>query len=345
MRTTRGRVMSQPLPDYANYGRFILLDLNKRGQFVYAETGQPVAKNGVVLFLQNHLRVPSDVTDIFVWVHGWQNSKERALRSSRRLFGAIDATYNSQPEMYPRLAGFRPMNITIRWPSESSLSPWGYRKVRNRAHEMTTQGFAEFSLSHLLGYLDSQRGVPGGRDMLRTTGGQYLHCVGHSFGGRFLAEAIAASPMPNSSRLPLLPPNKRFRYTVDSFVVYQMAARSAAFSDKFQGLVEKGPLQGPTCLTFSPNDRACKSWHRFAERGHRAIGAHGATEPRGVIKNTRLLPVDQQYDPKELTSPLVNIDAGWLYRRGKFMRPEGAHSDIWYPESIHLLLTLANYAR
>ncbi|MEV6341344.1 hypothetical protein AB0M12_42320 [Nocardia vinacea] len=41
----------------------------------------------------------------------------------------------------------------------------------------------------------------------------------------------------------------------------------------------------------------------------------------------------------------MNVDATWRYRRGRFWRPEGAHSDIWHPESAHLLLALAELAR
>jgi len=56
------------------------------------------------------------------------------------------------------------------------------------------------------------------------------------------------------------------------------------------------------------------------------------------------MPHQQDYNPNELDHPLLNIDASWLYQRSQAL-PQGAHSDFWYPESIHLLLTLAAQAR
>ncbi len=49
--------------------------------------------------------------------------------------------------------------------------------------------------------------------------------------------------------------------------------------------------------------------------------------------------------PGELAHPIVNIDAGWAYRKSPLLAPQGAHSDFFYEESIHLLLTLAGSAR
>lgn len=69
---------------------------------------------------------------------------------------------------------------------------------------MTEMGYAEFFLASLLGYLHGERRQPQrGPDILRVEGGQYLHCVGHSFGGRFLGEAIAAAATPSAPTLAL----------------------------------------------------------------------------------------------------------------------------------------------
>lgn len=51
------------------------------------------------------------------------------------------------------------------------------------------------------------------------------------------------------------------------------------------------------------------------------------------------------YHHEDFDAPIVNVDSTWRYRRGRFWRPEGAHSDIWHPESAHLLLSLAGLAR
>jgi hypothetical protein len=290
--------------------------------------------------------VAADTTDIVVWVHGWQNTRERAESSAARLFACIERLYAAQPDMYPGLKVFHPMFVAVRWPSVSNPFPWGYRKIRNRAHRMTTQGYAHFALAELLGYLDARRTPPPLRSgTLRTGTGQYLHCVGHSFGGRFLGEAVNAAPEPVKGKLPLLPTNPHHRFTVDSMLIFQMAARRDVFTKSFRPLVETGPLQGPICLTYTPADRACALWHPLAEAGRRAVGAAGALGPADKVRDTRLLAVDERYPHSDLASPIVNVDASRRYRRGRFTRPEGAHSDFWYPESIHLLLTLADYAR
>ena len=337
--------MNTPLPINTPAGGLIVLDLDESGRFVSHITNRTVPDAEVTKYLQARLRIPHDATDIFVWVHGWNNSRERAQNSAAQLFAAVDAQYAATPQQYRRLKGFKPMYVAVRWPSESNPTARGYRKIRERAHAMTTSGYAEFALAQLLGYLDARREppptVPG---MLRTSGGQYLHCVGHSFGGRFLGEAIAVAPTPQRRLLALLPENKFHRFTVDTFLVFQMAARRDVFAQRFGPMLNQGPLQGPVCLTFSKYDRACSLWHALAERGRLAIGARGAAQPRERIITTRLHSVHEPYARGELVSRIVNIDAGWLYT-GNRHRFEGAHSDFWYPASIHLLLTLANYAR
>lgn len=338
--------MDDRLPSGEGFDRFTVLDLDGAGHFVFPDSQRQVPEDEVSDFLRGQLIVPNNVTDIFVWVHGWQHTQRSAYKTAARLFSSIETIYNEQFEMYPHLHDFRAMFIAVRWPSRSAPSPRGYFRIRDRAHRMTTHGYAEFTLSHLLGYLDEERERPKmGPDTLMAAGGQYLHCIGHSFGGRFLAEAIAAAPAPQPPTLPLLPLNERFEYTIDNLIVFQMAARRTVFADKFNALLENGPLQGPVCLTFSRADRANCSWHRFTESGACAIGCQGATQPRNRIRTTSLRPSDETYEKHELSSDVVNVDAGWRYRKGRFTRPEGSHSDFWYRESIHLVLTLVNYAR
>jgi hypothetical protein len=97
-------------------------------------------------------------------------------------------------------------------------------------------------------------------------------------------------------------------------------------------------------LTNSSSDHATGLWHRLAE-GTRGIGRVGAREPAEHIAATRLREPADTYGHAELDHRIVNVDAGWRYRRGRYWNPAGAHSDIWYPESAHLLLSLANLAR
>ena len=210
---------------------------------------------------------------------------------------------------------------------------------------MTTKGYAEYSLAELLGYLDDQREAPSpATGTLQTAAGQYLHCVGHSFGGRFLAEAISAAATPSPRTLALLPPNEKFEFTVDNFLVFQMAAPPGIFTSHLRTLLTDAPLQGPVCLTFSTADRATCRWHRLAE-GEPGIGGRGACAETGQVTTTCLRDVSEDYQPAELTARIVNIDASWRYRACRWLNPAGAHSDFQHEESYHLLLTLMDFAR
>ncbi|MFJ9249914.1 hypothetical protein [Streptomyces sp. NPDC101776] len=89
----------------------------------------------------------------------------------------------------------------MRWPSSSrSKLKGGYERIRDRAHAMSAEGkgHAPYVVGHLLGYLDGERGDPTAPAVLAGRSGQYLRLMGHSFGGRFLCEAVqrAAEPPP-----------------------------------------------------------------------------------------------------------------------------------------------------
>ncbi len=126
-------------------------------------------------------------------------------------------------------------------------------------------------------------------------------------------------------------------------LVFQMGARPDAFVTEFDALLTAAPLSGPVVLTHSRFDRANCLWHRFVEGGP-GIGCVGATGPSELLRNGRLKDVGETYADADLGAPIVNLDASWLYRRGR-CRLDGAHSDIWYDASAHLLLSLADQAR
>jgi hypothetical protein len=313
----------------------LLLDLDRHGQLLDPGDGRPVPGQEVPSFLASTLEVPADISDIFVWVHGWRNSSERAATTATGFFDDIDAWYAKKAGHYPAIGRFRGLYVGVRWPSWSSISPWGYVRIRNRAHKMTTHGRAAHVLAHLLGYLHERREPPAGGDMLRNDAGQYLHCVGHSFGGRFLAEAIGAAADPPEPFLWSIPADQRFPFTVDSVLFFQMAARPDIFADRLAPVLRDAPLRGPICLTFSIADRANCLWHRIAER-RPGIGCHGLTLPTTPVKHAILRRCDETYSADELDARVVNVDASWRYR---------GHSDFWHAESLHLLFTLANLAR
>jgi hypothetical protein len=70
----------------------------------------------------------------------------------------------------------------------------------------------------------------------------------------------------------------------------------------------------------------------------------GAIEPRELIDQIEFRGVNEAYRPEDFKKPIVNVRASHAFvtKRG---RVEGAHSDFWYEESIHLILSLAAIAR
>ncbi|MFF3837586.1 hypothetical protein [Streptomyces sp. NPDC001930] len=298
--------------------------------------------------------MPAGTTDIHLYVHGWQTPPTQATRTAVRLLEQAVELYESAPDRYPALkSGYRPWCVVVRWPSSSLPGKKGYERIRDRAHAMSAegQGHAPYVIGHLLGYLDSERTDPSGPAVLANRTGQYLHLMGHSFGGRFLCEAVQRA----AEQPPVLgwgtPYDPRHPFTVDSMLIFQMAAPRDAFLRHYDTLFPTAtrpgaPLRGPIALTHSRWDRATGFWHLRAEKAP-GIGHSGAGAAPVPQFSTRLLPTDSDYPQQVLDHRLVNIDADWLYRGSRRTRlhPSGAHSDFLRPESAHLLLTLAERSR
>lgn len=296
------------------------------------------------------------MTDVYVYVHGWQTAPSSAQRRAASLLTRARALHAAHPDRYPQLArGYRPAVVAVRWPSSSLPSLGGYRRIRDRAHAMSApaQGHAPHVLAHLLGYLDAQRPDPTAPPVLTNRSGQYLHLVGHSFGGRFLCEAVQWAATPHAPRVlgwsVSATPGRPF--SVDSMVIFQMAAPRDAFDRLFPSLFPSGPkagapLRGPLVLTHSRWDRATGFWHLRAE-GSAGIGHSGAGIAPVPQFHTRLLPVHEPYRLSTLDHRLVNVDASGRFRGSAHTRlaPAGAHSDFDHPESAHLLLSLAAQSR
>ncbi|MFI6869016.1 hypothetical protein [Nocardia sp. NPDC050406] len=325
-------------------GEHIILDLDANGDFLDPGSGKPVEPRYLRGFLARELDIPEDATDIVVFVHGWRNSPERAADSGQRLCAALESTRRENADRYPNLGPWSGYYVTVRWPSTSNPLPWGYRRIRDRAHAMTTEGNAAEALAHLLGYIDETRRLPGSAPVLKTAAGQYLHCVGHSFGGRFLVEAVQAAAESRPTTLGWNRSNPKYPYTVDTLVVFQMAAPPTIFADRLPRLLGDAPINGPIVVTHSTADRANGLWHWFAERAT-GVGYRGVREPADQLQSIRLRALGEEYGYDDFEARIVNVDANWRYRSGRFRRVEGAHSDFWYPESAHLILGLANLAR
>ncbi|WP_446038752.1 hypothetical protein [Streptomyces sp. SID1121] len=296
------------------------------------------------------------MTDLYVYVHGWQTAPPAAHRRATALLTRARGLLAARPDRYPQLArGYRPAVVVVRWPSSSLPSLGGYRRIRDRAHAMSApaQGHAPHVLAHLLGYLNARRPDPAAAPVLANRDGQYLHLVGHSFGGRFLCEAVQWAATPDAPRvLGWSSPAPYGRpFTVDSMLIFQMAAPRDAFDRLFPALFPSGgksraPLRGPLVLTHSRWDRATGFWHLRAE-GSAGIGHSGAGAAPVPQFHTRLLPVHEPYRLSALDHRLVNVDASVRFRGSArtHLAPAGAHSDFDHPESAHLLLSLAGLSR
>ncbi|MFG2350750.1 hypothetical protein [Streptomyces phaeochromogenes] len=330
------------------------IDLDEQGRLTAPGGGPPVPVPRVAEHLAHRLAVPEWATDIHVYVHGWQTPPTQATRTAVRLLEQAVELYETAPDRYPALkSGYRPWCVVVRWQSSSRPGKKGYEKIRNRAHAMSAegQGHAPYVIGHLLGYLDTERTDPSDPQVLANRSGQYLHLMGHSFGGRFLCEAVQRA----AERPPVLgwstPHDPRRPFTVDSMLIFQMAAPRDAFLRHFDTLFPTAthpgaPLRGPIALTHSRWDRATGFWHLRAEKTP-GIGHSGAGAAPVPQFSTRLLPTGINYPQQVLDHRLVNIDADWLYRGSRRTRlhPSGAHSDFLRPESAHLLLTLAERSR
>ncbi|MGP2437957.1 hypothetical protein [Streptomyces sp. JW3] len=300
---------------------------------------RPVPADRLANHFAEELAPPDWATDLIVYVHGWQTGPESALDAVRRLLALTAARYGAGD--YPRLKPWRPWTVLVRWPSRSLYSFGGYRRIRDRAHAMSTEGHAAKVIGRLLGYLDRHRADPAAPPVLANRDGQYLHLIGHSFGCRFLCEAVqwaADEPLTLGWSAPE-PAGRPF--TVDSMLLLQMAAPRDAFTTTFTALGE-APLRGPVVATYSQHDRATGFWHLRAEKtagiGHAGIGTAPAP-----VSTIRMLPPGEPYPLAILDHRFVSVDASDVFVHGNGFA--GAHSDHLRSESAHLLLSLAEHSR
>ncbi|MGW0334612.1 hypothetical protein ACWD0J_22545 [Streptomyces sp. NPDC003011] len=318
------------------------VDLDENGWLTRttATGALPVPAARLDAHLAEQLTPPRWATDIVVYVHGWQTAPESALAAVRRLLALTSTRYD--PVTYPGLAPWRPWTVLVRWPSRSLPSLGGYRRIRDRAHAMSTRGHAARVIGRLLGYLDAHRGDPAAPPVLANHAGQYLHLVGHSFGCRLLCEAVQWAADEEPVTLGWSTPGPPGRpFTVDSMLLLQMAAPRDAFATTFTALAG-APLRGPVVATYSRHDRATGFWHLRAER-RAGIGYAGIGTAPAPVSAIRMLPPAQPYPRAALDHRFVSVDASDVFVRGR--GPAGAHSDHLRAESAHLLLSLAGHCR
>lgn len=340
----------------ADRDRIAVIDLDETGWLLAAETGDPVPVAGLRDYFAEQVAAPDWASDIIVYVHGWQTSRESAQQAAGRLRTLALRQLESCPANYPQLSAsaFQPWTVAVRWPSASRLGLSGYRGIRDRAHAMSAggNGHAAHVLGALLGYLDDERPDPAEPSVLANRDGQYLYLVGHSFGCRFLCEAVtwaADASLGDTLSWTTAARDRTRPFNADSMLLFQMAAPRDAFAELFADLVpaqdrHSPPIRGPIVATYSRHDRATGFWHRRAE-GQPGIGHSGIDPITTNVRDGHLHPTTERYSIDELDDHFVNMDATRFYTKGRLLNPAGAHSAHLRPESAHLLLSLADYSR
>lgn len=303
---------------------------------------RPVPTDRLPDHFVEELTPPDWATDLVVYAHGWRTPPEDARAMAEGLVKLAGEQYRRQRELYPRLPEWRPWTVLLCWPSGKRRGMGEYRRMRDRAHALSTDGHAGRVIGQLLGYLDTRRGDPAAPEVLANREGQYLHLVGHSFGCRVLCEAVqwAASQEPATLGWSMpRPPDRPF--TADSLLLFQMAAPRDAFQTLFTAL-DTAPLHGPVVATYAQADLATGFWHVRAEKragvGHTGIGTAPAP-----VSGIRMRGTGEPYPHDSLDHRFVSVDASDVFVRRRGW--SGAHSDHVRPESAHLLLSLADHAR
>lgn len=199
-----------------------------------------------------------------------------------------------------------------------------YYEMKNRAGVVGRDGLAA---------LISQLPTPAGRPLR-------IHLIGHSFGARLVAYALAGLPRPAGNA----------RGPVKSLYLIQGALSHFAFSGPAlagQGrrtgalAAFAGQLDGPLLATFSRHDRCLGWWYPMASlprhEGSRSVGelayrwgamGHDGFQGAGV-HTLPLGPVGQPYPFQ--AGALYRLDASSVIAANQSAF-SGAHSDIRHPE-------------
>src|SRR5262249_14209959 len=128
-----GHGMTNLTLDGANFSKFVMLYLDETGRFI--DVGDPdrdearlVQADELERFLKRTIALPKGVTDVFVWVHGWQNDELRAGSTAKRMFANLADWFAREPARYPRLGTVVPGFVAVHWPSSSLPTLSGYKK-------------------------------------------------------------------------------------------------------------------------------------------------------------------------------------------------------------------------
>lgn len=102
----------------ADFSQFSMLYLDKSGRFIDPEGGSPgetrlIAADELPVFLKRSIALPAHVTDVFVWVHGWQNDELRAAATAKRLFANLTGWFTREHARYPHLGTVVPGFVAV----------------------------------------------------------------------------------------------------------------------------------------------------------------------------------------------------------------------------------------
>jgi hypothetical protein len=141
-----------PLSDGNAFKGFSMLYMNDVGQYIeprkdvkHYSDAQAIRTTQLPSYFKKRIALPKDVTDVFVWVHGWRNNTDRALATARRIFNGIAEVHRMYTGNFNHLANFVPGFVAVHWPSMSSPLRSGYKLIRDRAKELTDDGDAELN--------------------------------------------------------------------------------------------------------------------------------------------------------------------------------------------------------
>jgi pimeloyl-ACP methyl ester carboxylesterase len=210
--------------------------------------------------------------------------------------------------------------------AKDALRVGSYFQMKGRAGDIGRSGLASFLVA-------LQTAAPGVR----------VHLIGHSFGARLVAFALAGIGSPEQS-------------PVASLTLVQGAFSHWSFSDGSSDLGIQGALsgfqnrvKGPLCATFTSADWAVGNWYPKASflaqqdnqdsEGANRWGAMGADGYRGVTARDLSLPLTGQ--ETFVAGEFHRADANFVITDTSQSSFAGAHSDIQKPEVAALIVAAA----
>jgi hypothetical protein len=307
----------------------------------------PINENGIILDerfrdeLQTAATDPFAFTDIFLYSHGWWNTASSASAEynifSLGFAKALQGLVCSSPVQWPKIgAAFQPLALAIHWPSMLSanqdsvvnfLEATSFFTMQQRADSVGRH--AGYSLLRLL--IERQK-----------AGQPYrFYLIGHSFGCRVLASALAALAEDPETV------GKMAGNEFNVALIQAAADTDCLVPGQLYGKVQQCIPNLRMLITTSANDTALGKWYPEAQRiAHLFSGPIDALGSKGPTGDLRI-PVDQRFDVTPVIvptfserlgvadlTPLHQSTAAAYAAAGNW---GGQHSDINLPQIYDML--------